>query len=82
MSQFTRRDFVAAATVATARAYAQVPGSGERIRIGVIGCGAQGTAHMRTLVRMRDTDNIDVLNVCDIYAKRAEPRLSSPAARW
>jgi predicted dehydrogenase len=72
MSQLTRRDFVAAATAATARAYAQVPGSGERIRIGVIGCGSQGTAHMRTLVRMRDTDNIDVLNVCDIYTKRVE----------
>ena len=27
---------------------------------------------MRTLVKMRDTDNIDVLNVCDIYSKRAE----------
>jgi predicted dehydrogenase len=72
MSQLTRRDFVAAATVATARAYAQVPGSSERVRIGVIGCGSQGTAHMRTLVRMRDTDNIDVLNVCDIYTKRVE----------
>jgi predicted dehydrogenase len=72
MSELTRRDFVAAATAATARAYAQVPGSGERIRIGVIGCGSQGTAHMRTLVRMRDTDNIDVLNVCDIYTKRVE----------
>jgi predicted dehydrogenase len=56
----------------TARAYAQVPGSGERMRIGVIGCGGQATAHMRTLVKMRDTDNIDILNVCDIYTKRVE----------
>ena len=72
MPELTRRDFVAGAAGVTARAYAQVPGSGERIRIGVIGCGAQGNAHMRTLVRMRDTDNIDVLNVCDIYTKRAE----------
>jgi predicted dehydrogenase len=72
MSELTRRDFVAAATVATARAYAQIPGAGERMRIGVIGCGGQATAHMNTLVRMRDTDNVDVLNVCDIYSKRAE----------
>jgi len=42
------------------------------MRIGVIGCGGQGTAHMRTLVKMRDSDNIDVLNVCDIFTKRAE----------
>ncbi|HYW48664.1 MAG TPA: Gfo/Idh/MocA family oxidoreductase [Bryobacteraceae bacterium] len=72
MSQLTRRDFVAAAAVATARGYAQVQGAGERMRIGVIGCGGQGTAHMRTLVKMRDSDNIDVLNVCDIFTKRAE----------
>src|SRR4051812_36891810 len=68
----TRRDFVAAATVATARSYAQVAGAGERLRIGAIGCGAQGTAHLRTLVKMRDTDNVDVLNVCDAFTKRAE----------
>ena len=72
MSQLTRRDFVAGAALATARGYGQVRGAGERIRIGVIGCGAQGTAHMRTLVKMRDSDNIDVLNVCDAFTKRAE----------
>src|SRR5580704_14319734 len=72
MSDLSRRDFVASATSMTARAYAQVPGSGERMRIGVIGCGGQATAHMRTLVKMRDTDNIDILNVCDIYTKRVE----------
>ena len=27
---------------------------------------------MRTLVKMRDTDNIDVLKVCDIFSKRAD----------
>ncbi len=42
------------------------------MRIGVIGCGSQGTAHMRTLVKMREQDNIDILNVCDIFSKRAE----------
>jgi predicted dehydrogenase len=72
MSNLTRRNFVASATLATARAYAQIPGSGERIRIGVIGCGAQGSAHMRALVKMRETDNIEIANVCDIYTKRAE----------
>ncbi len=71
MAQLTRRDFVAAATIATARGYAQVRGAGERMRIGAIGCGSQGTAHMRALVKMRDSDNIDILNVCDIYTKRA-----------
>lgn len=66
-----RREFVASAALA-AGAYAQVRGAGERIRIGVIGCGSQGTAHMRALVKMRETDNIDILNVCDAYSKRAD----------
>ena len=72
MAPLTRRDFVATAAIATARGYAQVQGAGERMRIGVIGCGAQGTAHMRTLVKMREPDNLDILNVCDVYTKRAE----------
>jgi predicted dehydrogenase len=72
MSDLTRRTFLSAATVATARSYAQVSGAGERMRIGVIGCGAQGTAHMRTLVRMRESDNLDILNVCDAFTKRAD----------
>src|SRR5690242_7574267 len=72
MSPVTRRNFVTAAALATARGYSQIPRSGERLRIGVIGCGSQGTAHMRTLVKMRDSDNIDILNVCDAFTKRAD----------
>lgn len=72
MTDVSRRTFLTAASLATARSYAQVPRAGERIRIGVIGCGSQGTDHMRTLVRMRDSDNIDILNVCDAFDKRAE----------
>jgi predicted dehydrogenase len=72
MTQVTRRDFVAGAALATARAYAQIPGAGERLRIGVIGCGSQGTDHMRTLVKMRESDNVEILNVCDVFSKRAE----------
>jgi predicted dehydrogenase len=72
MTDLSRRTFLAGASLATARSYAQIPGAGERMRIGVIGCGAQGSAHLRTLVRMRESDNLDVLNVCDAYTKRAE----------
>ena len=55
-----------------AHAYGQIAGAAERIRIGVIGCGGQANAHMRALVRMRESDNLEILNVCDIYNKRAE----------
>jgi len=72
MNDVSRRTFLAGATIATASSYAQVPRANERMRIGVIGCGSQGTAHMRALVKMRDADNIDILNVCDAFTKRAE----------
>ena len=60
------------AAVMAAHAYGQVAGAGERIRIGVIGCGGQANAHMRALVGMRESDNLEILNVCDIYNKRGE----------
>jgi len=72
MHQITRRGFIAAATIASAQAYSQIQGANDRIRIGVIGCGGQATGHMRTLVKMRDSDNIDILEVCDVYTKRAD----------
>ena len=70
MPPITRREFVGAAAVA-AQAYGQIAGAGERIRIGVIGCGVQANAHMRALVKMRESENLDILKVCDVYDKRA-----------
>ncbi len=67
----TRRNFIASSTV-TALSYSRVQGANERLRIGVIGCGSQATGHMRTLVKMRESDNCDVLAVSDVYDKRAE----------
>lgn len=71
-TQLSRRTFLsaAAATLATARSYSQISGAGERLRIGVIGCGGMATHHMNTLVKMREKDNFDILAVCDIYDKR------------
>jgi len=60
-----------AATALAARSYAQVRGANERLRIGVIGCGGMGTHHMTSLMKVRQADNFEILNVCDIYDKRA-----------
>jgi predicted dehydrogenase len=65
----------------TARSYAQIPGANERLRIGVIGCGTQANDRMRTLVKMRERDNFDILQVCDAYAKRASAAAQLTGAR-
>jgi predicted dehydrogenase len=67
----SRRSFVAAGAL-TARAFTQVRGANERLRIGVIGCGGMATGHMRGLVKNRETDNCEIVTVCDIYDKRLQ----------
>ena len=61
-----------AAVTLTARAYSQIRGANDRLRIGVIGCGGMGGVHMQSLVKMRNAgaDNIDVTAVCDLWEKR------------
>src|SRR5436190_1184073 len=73
MSSFSRRQFtVGAAAALTARAYDRVIGANDRIRIGIIGCGIQAGDHMRNLVKIRESDNLDLAAVCDVFDKRAE----------
>ena len=40
-------------------------GANDRIRIGVIGCGGQGTGHVNSLVKRSGDDNISVVAVSD-----------------
>ena len=56
----------------TAKSYAAVQGASDRLRVGVIGCGGMATHHMKKLVAMKDTDNVDVVGVCDVYDKRLD----------
>ena len=73
MESVSRRTFVggAAATFA-AGSYARVMGANERLRIGVIGCGGMARGHMRSLNTMKESDNLEIVAVCDVYDKRAE----------
>lgn len=63
---------VAATSNWTARSYASVVGANERLRIGVIGCGGMANSHMNALLKMKESDNIDISAVCDIYQKRLD----------
>jgi predicted dehydrogenase len=65
----TRRTFVVGAAAASAAS--RVWGANERLRVGVIGCGGQATAHMKTLNGMKESDNVEVAAVCDVFDKRA-----------
>jgi predicted dehydrogenase len=84
MDSLTRRTFLAtsaAATAVSARSYSRIQGATERLRIGVIGCGGMGTAHMRALMKMRDSDNVDILAVCDVYEKRLQRAVELTGAK-
>jgi predicted dehydrogenase len=71
----TRRQFVqtvGAASLLTSGGYSAITGANDRLRIGVIGAGGMATNHMETLVKIRDSDNFEIVNVCDIYDKRLD----------
>jgi predicted dehydrogenase len=72
MEPVSRRAFIGTASVTAAKSYAQVKGAGERLRIGVIGCGGMSMHHMKSLVKVREDANIEFLSVCDVYDKRAQ----------
>ena len=55
-----------------AKSYSQIIGANEKIKIGVIGCGGMATSHMNALLKMQDTDNIEIAAVCDVYTNRLE----------
>jgi predicted dehydrogenase len=81
MSRFasgSRRDFLRASATAAGiaalgpRAYARVLGANDRINFAVIGLGTMGSGHLRGLKKQSGDLNIDVIQTCDVYAKRAE----------
>lgn len=68
----TRRDFARGVALAAPAVAAAQPAS-DRIRVGVIGCGIRGVgAHIKTLLKMKEADNVEVTAVCDVFDKRAQ----------
>jgi predicted dehydrogenase len=82
-----RRQFVfrsAAAVQSTSsllRPAARVRGANERLRLGVIGCGGMGNSHMEALLKMRESDNVEIASVCDIYQVRLEAAAQKTGAK-
>jgi predicted dehydrogenase len=67
----------AAGATWTAGSYRAIPGAANRLRLGVIGCGGMANSHMTGLLAMKETDNVEIAAVCDVYQKR----LDAAAAR-
>lgn len=72
MEPVSRRKFAGAAIALTAGSYSRILGANDRLHIGVIGNGGMATNHMQHLVRMRNTDNFDIVAVCDLWDKRRD----------
>jgi predicted dehydrogenase len=74
----SRRTFLVASGVAattmamTAKSYARVIGSNDRIRIGFIGAGSMGSGHLDACQSLKDKDNLEFLGVSDCWKTRAE----------
>ena len=73
----TRRLFLKSTTAMAAglawmprRSYARVLGANDRLNMAVIGTGGMGSGHTRGLVNRKDADNLDVIQVCDVYRRR------------
>lgn len=55
-----------------AKEYSRISGANDRLRIGVIGCGGQGMAHVKALLDMKDSDNVEIVAVSDVFTKRLD----------
>ena len=77
-AKISRRDLLKASAVTAGvsalgpGAYARVFGSNDRINFAVIGIGTMGSGHLSGLKRQMGELNLDVVQTCDVYAKRAE----------
>lgn len=55
-------------------------GANESMKVGVIGCGGMANSHMDALLAMRETDNVEIAAVCDIFTKRLEAAAAKTGA--
>ncbi|GMV92614.1 MAG: dehydrogenase [Candidatus Hydrogenedentota bacterium] len=69
----SRRGFLATSGLALgASMMSQAAGPNERIRIGLIGTGSRCRAHMESLARLRESHNVEVSAVCDVWRPNRE----------
>ena len=82
-TKLPRREFLLSAAggaaVLTAASYAQVPGAGDRIQLGLIGCGDRGRHDMGLFLT---NPAVEVTALCDVFADHIDQaKTKAPAAR-
>lgn len=79
---FGRRAFLGGSIASlVASSWARAQGSNNRLRIGVIGCGNMAGNHLQALGRMKQSDNIEVVAVSDVYQKRLDAAAAAHGAK-
>ena len=74
MKSMSRRNFLAASGLAMGAGLASrsVFGANDRIRIGVIGTGDRGSSLMGDLARLKDSHNVTITALCDVWRVNLE----------
>jgi predicted dehydrogenase len=83
-NQVSRRTFIYSsmgALVASTALKSRALGANNRLRLGVIGCGDQANNHLRALAKMKESDNVEIVAVCDVYQKRLDAAAATYQAR-
>src|SRR5260370_27846206 len=78
--QFIKQAAIAGAIIRVARyATGGVRGANDRVRVGIIGCGARGQEDLREVLKL---PNVDFVAVADVYNRRhAEARQLAPGVK-
>src|SRR5438034_2124561 len=78
--QFIKQAALAGATIGlTSYMTSRVLGANDRVRIGIIGCGARGQEDLKEVLKL---PNVDFVAAADVYSSRqAEARLLAPAVK-
>ena len=79
-ASMSRRNFLAASGMAVGAGIAlngKVFGANERLSIGVIGTGDRGTSLMSDIAKLKDSHNVAITAVCDVW----RPNLEAAAGR-
>src|SRR5260370_12396555 len=68
--QFIKQAALAGATVGlTSFATSRVLGANDRVRLGIIGCGARGQEDLREILKI---PNVDFVAAADVYTRRQQ----------